>query len=219
MKSSPALNPAVWGKRIAVYLIGTIILAFGITLNTKTGLGVSPIISIPFSISKLCKLNLGTMTFLFYCLLVLFQILLLRRNFRPGQLLQVVMSLVTSAFINLFDIVIPMAQGLPMRLLVLAFAIFFTGLGASITVGMKIVPNPADGFADVLGQKLKKGFGFGKNVFDLSCIVISLGIGLIGSGTLLGIGAGTVISMILTGRVVALCHIKLGPWYKKLVTV
>lgn len=35
------------------YLMGLLILALGITLNTKTGLGVSPIISVSFSISTI----------------------------------------------------------------------------------------------------------------------------------------------------------------------
>ena len=34
-----------WMLRIALYLVGIIVLALGITLNTKTNLGVSPIIS------------------------------------------------------------------------------------------------------------------------------------------------------------------------------
>ena len=36
--------------RIALYLVGIIVLALGITLNTKTNLGVSPIISIPYAV-------------------------------------------------------------------------------------------------------------------------------------------------------------------------
>ena len=42
-----------------MYCIGLMILALGIILNTKTGLGVSPIISIPYSISKIWNINLG----------------------------------------------------------------------------------------------------------------------------------------------------------------
>ena len=39
--------------RIALYLVGIIVLALGITLKTKTNLGVSPIISIPVSYTHL----------------------------------------------------------------------------------------------------------------------------------------------------------------------
>ena len=45
--------------------------------------------------------------------------------------------------------------------------------------------------------------GFGKNLFDFSAIVISLAIGLIDAGRPVGIGIGTVIAMVCTGRVIA----------------
>ena len=37
--------------RVLFYAAGLLILALGLTLNTKTGLGVSPIISVAYSIS------------------------------------------------------------------------------------------------------------------------------------------------------------------------
>ena len=36
-----------------IYLAGLAILALGITLNTKTGLGVSPIIAVAYAVSEL----------------------------------------------------------------------------------------------------------------------------------------------------------------------
>ena len=46
-----------------IYFIGLIVLALGIVLNTKTLLGVSPIISIPYNICHIWHLNLGAITF------------------------------------------------------------------------------------------------------------------------------------------------------------
>ena len=39
--------------RSLFYIIGLLVLALGLTLNTKVGLGVSPIISVSFSISTI----------------------------------------------------------------------------------------------------------------------------------------------------------------------
>ncbi len=47
---------ARWG----LYLLGMLVLALGITLNTLTGLGVSPIISVAWCFSQITGLNLGT---------------------------------------------------------------------------------------------------------------------------------------------------------------
>ena len=92
---------------------------------------------------------------------------------------------------------------LPGRFIALFLAIALTGIGAAISVSMRVVPNPADGLADVIGQKLGKDMGFGKNVLDLTCIVIALIIGFVFRRSPLGIGVGTAIAMVLTGRVIA----------------
>lgn len=191
-------------KRICIYVVGLVILGCGIDLNTKTQLGVSPIISVAYNVAYLTHIPLGVMTFLYYVLFVFIQWLLLGKDFDYFQFLQIPASLVTSVFIQFFDNIIPVANSYPTRILLLILAIIITAIGASLTVGMKIVPNPADGLADVIGQKLDKGFGFGKNVFDCTSLIISLVIGLVFTGGILGIGIGSLISMILTGRVIAL---------------
>ena len=56
--------------RIFFYILGCIFLALGITLSTKTGLGVSPIISMPFAIAAIWGLNFAAMTFVVYSILV-----------------------------------------------------------------------------------------------------------------------------------------------------
>lgn len=63
-------------NRTVLYCAGMIALALGITLNTKTGLGVSPIISVAYCISQIWGLNFGDMTFLLYALFVAAQFVL-----------------------------------------------------------------------------------------------------------------------------------------------
>ena len=46
-----------WILRIALYLIGIMVLALGITLNTKTNLGVSPIISMPYAVAQISAMK------------------------------------------------------------------------------------------------------------------------------------------------------------------
>lgn len=194
--------------RGTVYFLGLAVLALGITLNTKTNLGVSPIISVPYSVAEIWGLNLGNTIFVFYTLCVLAQWAILRRKFSWLDFLQIPISLMTSQFINLFDWLIQIrAEHYAARFALLAAAIAATGAGAALMVMMELVPNPADALARVIGDKLKKGFGFGKNVFDLTCFAISVLIGLLFAGRLSGIGAGTVIAVLFTGRAVAAANI------------
>lgn len=60
--------------RFLVYTIGMFVLALGLTLNTLTNLGVSPIISVPYSISQITGLNLSNITFVVYAIFVVVQL-------------------------------------------------------------------------------------------------------------------------------------------------
>lgn len=69
--------------RIVFYVAGLLILALGIILNTKSGLGVSPIISVAYSIATIGGFNFGNITFLLYSAFVVVEIVLhIFRNHR-----------------------------------------------------------------------------------------------------------------------------------------
>ena len=191
-------------KRIIVYIAGLIILALGIDLNTKTMLGISPIISVPYNISVISGWLLGAVIFSYYVLLVILQLLIQKKDFPVYQFLQIPCAFVTSAAVQIFDNVIPVPGHIALKIIVLILAIVVTAIGASLVVEMKIVPNPADGLANIIGTKLGHGFGFGKNIIDFISITVSIIIGLVAKGSIIGIGIGTVITMIMTGRVIAL---------------
>lgn len=50
--------------------------AEGIILNIKSGLGVSPIISVSYSVSMILGVNFGNMTFVLYTVFVLIEVLI-----------------------------------------------------------------------------------------------------------------------------------------------
>lgn len=199
-----SLTKTVFSKRVLTYCIGILILACGITLNTKTRLGVSPVISVAYNIAQILHTPLGPTTFVYYAFLIFLQFLLLPKDFSLVQCGQIICAFLTSAFIQLFDLILPSPDGMPFRLLLLFVAIFLTGLGASITVGMKLVPNPADALANIIGKKIGRDLGLGKNILDAVCILLAVILGLVFSGSLLGIGIGTAVSVLFTGRVMAL---------------
>lgn len=64
-----------------IYLAGLAILALGITLNTKTGLGVSPIIAVAYAVSELWGTDFGNTVLLWYCVFVLVEIVLFQHLF------------------------------------------------------------------------------------------------------------------------------------------
>ena len=62
--------------RMVFYLAGLLVLALGLTLNTKAGLGVSPIISVSFSVSTIWDFNFGNTTLVLYAVFVVAEMVL-----------------------------------------------------------------------------------------------------------------------------------------------
>lgn len=193
-----------WLWRVLFYSVGLVVLSIGITLNTKSNLGVSPIISIPFSIANILNLNFAAMTFIVYAVFVLIQFIIKGKNRDLKDILQIPFSLLFSVLINYFGEIFNFNYTtIWQNLLLLFVAIIVTAIGASMTVNMKLVPNPADGLAQAIGDILKKGLGFGKNALDITCVVTTCIIGIVLTGKIFAIGIGTLIAMIGVGRVIA----------------
>ena len=190
---------ARWG----FYLLGMVLLALGITLNTKAGLGASAIVSVPYTISQGTGLDFANLTLITYCVLVAAQFFIKGKNRSLLDLLQIVVSIVFTRFMALFQTGITYQSGfLPTNLLVLVLGILFTGVGAAMTVDMQLIPNPGDGIVSSLADRFGRELGLCKNCFDAFCVVCSLGIGLAFGKVLLGVGLGTVVSMVGVGRVI-----------------
>lgn len=208
--------------RIIFYVTGLLILALGIILNTKSGLGVSPIISVSYSISTILDMNFGNITFVLYTVFVMTELILHTvRNRKEGKILesearrslplvlgmdilQLPLSLVFTRFMNLFSAWIPAPTGLASQFLVLAGGIICTGIGAAMSLNMRIIPNPGDGIVQAISDCIHKPVGFTKNCFDLLNICITISVGLIFAHKLIGVGIGTVVAVLGVGRVIAL---------------
>ena len=195
--------------RIVFYVAGLLILVLGIILNTKSGLGVSPIISVAYSITTIGGFNFGNITFLLYSAFVVVEIVLhIFRNHRYSgeaggaiapaahrdlklvlvmDLLQLPLSLVFTRFMNLFSALLPTpSDNMPSRLLVLAAGIILTGIGAAMSLNMRIIPNPGDGIVQAISDCIGKSVGFTKNCFDLFNICLTTSIGLLFAHKLIG---------------------------------
>lgn len=209
--------------RVGFYAAGLLILALGLTCNTQTGLGVSPIISVSYCIAAVWDLNFGDITFLQYgCFVAIQMILHVLRDRRlrlqgktPSfslkrmlltDLLQLPLSLVFTRFLNLFSLWIPDFSGrsLPERLLMLLAAIVLTGVGAAMSLNMRLIPNPGDGIVQTLADFTEKSVGLAKNCFDALNICMAILLSLLWTGRLTSVGLGTICAVIGVGRGIAL---------------
>ncbi len=219
-----------WG----FYLLGLLILAMGLTLNTKAGLGVSAIISVSSSISEVFGYGFGNTTLGLYAVFIVIEMILHTIRYKRYEkntadalknaghrnrklallmdLLQFPLSIVFTRFLNIFSAGIPdLSSGgrstpgqMTVRVIVLLMAIVFTGIGAAMSLNMRIIPNPGDGIVQAIADFVHKDVGFTKNCVDVVNILISTSIGLIFAGHLAGVGIGTVFAVVGVGRVMSL---------------
>lgn len=191
-------------KRCIVYIFGILILGFGIVLNTKTGLGVAAINSVPYGLSQMTNLTLGNWTTILYIGFIILQIIIYKKcNLKV--LLQFPFSYLMGMILDFYDQLFNFPpQNMIISIVLLFIAIVLIALGAYLVVAMDFVPNPADGMVNALSYLIHKDFGQMKWMFDCLMMTITIIMTLIISGHVIGIGIGTVLSALLIGRVIQL---------------
>lgn len=198
-------------KRYLFFLIGILINAFGVALITKAALGTSPISSVPYVLSLRFAPTLGAFTFVMNLLFIILQPVLLRRDYQPIQLLQIVVNIVFSWFIdvsmNLLGWLEP--QNIAVELLVLLLGCAVLGFGISVEVAPDVLLVPGEGLVGALTAASGRRFGSVKVAFDVTLVLISLALSLLFFHRLNGLGLGTVISALLVGRFVNLYNSRL----------
>ena len=192
--------------RWVVYLAGMFVLAVGLTLNTKTGLGASAIVSVAHTISLCTGFTLGNITLVTYLLFIAAQFVLKGKQRSGLDLLQLVVSVVFTRVLDLLKAAVPYQSGrnLVFDLLLLALSIVLTGTGAAMVLSMDLIPNPADGIVNALSMRSGKEVGICKSCFDIVNVAVALLIGLFNGNALMGIGIGTILSMLCIGRYISL---------------
>ena len=198
-------------KRYLFFLIGILINAFGVALITKAALGTSPISSVPYVLSLRFAPTLGAFTFVMNLLFIILQPVLLRRDYQPIQLLQIVVNIVFSWSIdvsmNLLGWLEP--QNIAVELLVLLLGCAVLGFGISVEVAPDVLLVPGEGLVGALTAASGRRFGSVKVAFDVTLVLISLALSLLFFHRLNGLGLGTVISALLVGRFVNLYNSRL----------
>lgn len=199
-------------KRYLLLTLGLFINAFGISFITKASLGTSPISSIPYVLSLRFEPTLGMFTFLFNMLLIVGQILLLRRRFQKIQLLQIPITILFSYFIDvtmeLLSFMQPELYAAKLGFLLLGCAILAFGVFAEVTADVVMLAGEA--FVKALADTIKKEFGIVKVCCDSTFMLCSLGLSLLFFQQLSGVREGTVICALIVGFIVRFYQRHLG---------
>lgn len=186
--------------RIPMYFVGLFIMTIGIALSVKSNLGVSPVSSIPYTMTCVWGIEMGKATIMFHAALVLIQILILRKRFKPINLLQVVVGIVFgyfTTFCNYLATYLPSTDNMVMRIVLMLVSTVFIAVGIFFYLPADLIPLAGEGVMQAVSDVTKIEFSKVKIGFDCSMVVISVITCLICIHSLGSVGVGTVIAAFL----------------------
>lgn len=198
------------GMRYGIFLIGLFINSLGVSLITKANLGTSPISSIPYVLSLEFPWSMGVFTILFNVLLVLFQLVLLRKKFKPEYWLQIPVAVLFGWFIDLTMMLLGWMnpQGYLLEVVSLLIGCAVLGFGVYLEVLADVVMLAGESFVRAIVATWHTDFGITKICFDASMTVIAGVLSLIFFHGLQGVREGTIVAALLVGFLARL----LGRW-------
>lgn len=193
-------------KRYVLCIIGLFFSALGVAVTKRGELGVSPISSVANVMSlQFPQLSLGNWLIIWNCVLILGQVLILRRKFQPIQLLQVPLSFLFGYFTDFGMWLFAWADWdfYALRLGNIAVGTLLLGFGIALCVIADAILNSGEAFVKAISDTAHKDFGTLKICFDVSCVVIAIVLSLLFFDfTIQGTREGTIIAALFTGVVI-----------------
>ena len=200
-------------------------MALGVAFSANSDLGISPVNSLPYVISDIVKMQPGTCVTIVFCFYILVQVILLRKEFNPINLTQIIFSTIFGYFVNFTkwmvgDFLLP--GGYIGRLGMQCIGIVLVAFGVFLYLDVELVPMPMEGMTMAIAKKVGKPFPQVKTVVD--CTVVLLGVILTVVCLHLipfrdpgvRIREGTILAALVTGKVIEIIRKPLSPVVKKI---
>ena len=199
-------------KRYVFFFFGILTNALGVAFITRSSLGVGPTTCIPYVISVIpavqnfkfyIPLSYGAMNFLFCFLLLLIQLVILRKKFNKIQWLQLPVALFFSV---LLDVAMKITANIRVDFYVYALLWTLLGcvlraFGVSCQVLADVVMLPTEAFVKAVSDASKKEFSLCKLLLDALMTALAVGISFLFIHHLTGVREGTLISVLIIGPI------------------
>ena len=189
--------------RYLMLIVGVSIMSLGIALSLKSTLGTPPISCIPAVLAAAFPWTVGQFTIIFNALLVLFQMILLRKI----TISQMAQMLVCILFGYMIDFILSLIGFINpanyiSQWILLIISCFVLAFGLVIEVKSDITMLPGDGSVVAIGEVLNRDWGKVKPFFDVTVVIIGVILALIFIGHLEGVREGTIFSAITVGFII-----------------
>ena len=213
------MNPGVVLRKAAVYAAGLLFMAFGVAFSVNSGLGVSPVNSLPYVVSLVLGVDMGSCVIGVFSFYVLVQILIYRRDFKWVNLTQILFSTLFGYFVDFAkavvgDFALPTYPG---QLIMLAVSMVFVALGVCLYMDAGLVNMPMEGMTNAIAERIvKKPFHDVKVAVDCLAVAAAILLSFVGLGGLEGIREGTLLCALLVGKMMKPMQKVLAPLVARL---
>ncbi|KRM78231.1 integral membrane protein [Lapidilactobacillus dextrinicus DSM 20335] len=198
-----------WGllgtlRHFACLVFGIALMAASVALAKIALLGTSPISSIPNVLSGLTRLSIGQWTIFYMFLLVSLEWLVLRRYFGWSNVIQLIPSIFFGTmidwFVQLFKFIKPTGYWLQLGLTLISIVLL--AIGVFFEVNSQTLMMAGEGIAAAIAFRRDRPFAKTKVRVDMAMVLGAVLISLIFSRQLIGVREGTILSALLSGRIV-----------------
>ncbi|MCD8123945.1 MAG: DUF6198 family protein [Lachnospiraceae bacterium] len=190
-------------RRTLFLLLGLLIMAYGVALSIKAGLGTSPISSVPYVLSEITPLTVGNITILMHCTFILLQILLLRRRYRLLQLLQLPVAVIFGYMTDfaVWTLAPLVCSNYAMKWIFCLIGIVLVAAGVSFEVVANLVTLAGEGLVLALCQVTPVKFSTMKVSVDTTLVIIACILSFLFLHGLYGVREGTIAAAFLVGMI------------------
>lgn len=194
-------------------LIGLIVTALGLAVCVRADLGISPITTLAYALNRAFPaLSLGTYVFFQHVAFFILTVILLRRDFKPFQILQLPCSFVFGYFVDVWEMLLRKLtlNAYPSRVMLLLVGCVIVALGFSLVYTSHVALEANTAFLNALSLRTGKPYGTLKTITDVIIVIMAAAVGLIFLRTVVGIREGTVIAALIVGPIAGFFNKKLA---------
>jgi len=206
-------------QRILIYCLGLFSCALGVAMAVNSGLGAGAPSAFSYTLSLIFVPSMGMLHAMALVILVLLQILILRRDFKWINLTQLLVAVLFGFFIDLCrflvgDFQLPTYFG---RLTMILVAIVFNALGISLFSKMRFVNLPVESLAFAIAEKTpSRSFPRAKIYVDCTYVILAISFSLVFLGGVYGLREGTVLAAVMVGKLLPYTDRAIAPLIRKL---
>jgi len=190
-------------KRYILFMISIFFSALGVAIVNHANIGSMPVASVSNILyCRFPSLSLGTWMIIWNIILIIGQVIILRKDFKLYNLLQVPLAIAFGIFT---DFGVWCISGIKLDsyvslIITVCIGIIVRSFGIALSVIADIILNSSEAFVKAISDAAKYKFGTVKVFFDIGCVILSVLLSLLFFDfTIIGTREATVMSAILTG--------------------